>query len=267
MRKKLIYLVTSSFLMLSLITVIAQNRLHIIEAEDGSGNGSIMARSQASGSRTKRFGGNESLSIRFYAPDVAAYNITLHYSNDNYPPPTETVQIIVDNQLVGEFLSVDTGDFGNGWNNFASSPAFAVDLVIGWHSLVLTAQGGDNFGIEADFLTFDLLVDGKPVVYPPDSRINWQYGDLYAVLYHALDEKGNPAVHVYCAEGGVFNLVMIVSEATIHNEMRARACDVFVYIIGEQIQVNIHFDGKLYEIVADDLGFIEPTMRYFDPNE
>lgn len=267
MRIKLIYLVIFLFLMFSLITVVAQDRLGIVEAESGSGNGATMFRSYASGFRTKHFAANQALTIRFYAPETARYNITLYYSNDNHPPPTEIVQISVDNQLIGQFLSVDTGDWGNGWNSFASSPTFVVDLMAGSHLLVLTAQGGDAYGIEADKLIINLLVEGEPAIYPPDSRINWQYGDLYAVLYHAFDETGNPALHVYCADGEIFSLSMIVSEATIHNGMRAGNCDVSVYIIDEQIQVNINFDGKLYEIVADDLRFIEPNLRYFDPNE
>jgi hypothetical protein len=46
-------------------------------------------------------------------------------------------------------------------------------------------------------------------------------------------------------------------------------CRSAFYILDNgEYQINIwSYEGKLYEIIADNLHFEDAVMRYFDPNE
>jgi hypothetical protein len=112
-------------------------------------------------------------------------------------------------------------------------------------------------------------------VFPPDNRINWQYGDLNAVVYEHED-----GVVVYCYDGDA-SLVMVINQELVDNwdsslpqdiavlEVNTDTCRVAFYILDTgEYQINIwDREGKLYEIIADNLNFSNPTMRYHDPNE
>lgn len=106
------------------------------------------------------------------------------------------------------------------------------------------------------------------IVMPPDNRINWQYGDLYAVLYRGENELGEAAINVYCWNGTTASLGMQVSAANATDTMQALGCEVILYIIdNEHYQFNINFETKRYEIECVDFECTIPEMRYFDPNE
>jgi hypothetical protein len=108
------------------------------------------------------------------------------------------------------------------------------------------------------------------VVMPPDERINWQYGDLNAVLYRGEDEQGNPALNLYCYDGENASLGFQITAADLENApIEANGCDATFYVLDTgELQVNIRdAEGKLYEIICDDLACESPNMRYFDPNE
>lgn len=107
-------------------------------------------------------------------------------------------------------------------------------------------------------------------VEPPDERINWQYGDLNAVLYRGKDEQGNPALNLYCYDGENAALGFQITSANMEDApIEANGCDVSFYLLENgQLQVNIRDDeGKLYEIICDDLACENPVMRYFDWQE
>lgn len=109
--------------------------------------------------------------------------------------------------------------------------------------------------------------DAPSIVYPPDDRINWQFGDLYAVLYRNFDSEGNPYTDVYCWDGEDSSLGLRVDSSTASGTS-ADGCNATFYIGADGMyQFNINFDGKLYEIRCEDLACFEPDMSYYDPNE
>jgi hypothetical protein len=138
------------------------------------------------------------------------------------------------------------------------------------------ADNNDTCPLLGD-LGFGVQANGCPpnIVLPPDNRINWQYGDLNTVLYAT-----NGGLAAYCYNGNTW-LGMFINQTIVDAWDASQAQDVPVvsiedagchaafYILDNgQYQVNIwSFEGKRYEIIADNLSFEGATMRYFDPNE
>lgn len=111
-----------------------------------------------------------------------------------------------------------------------------------------------------------ILLDG--LVIPPDDRINWQHGDLYAVLYHGLNNIGEPAINVFCWDGETAIADIQLSESNMSNGLHATACNLTFYILAQgTYQFNIYYDGKIYEIECQTFECPSPQMRYFDPGE
>ena len=142
---------------------------------------------------------------------------------------------------------------------------------------------GDGFGDSDDACPnrgdegYGVQDNGCPphVVLPPDNRINWQYGDLTTVMYDHAD-----GVAVYCYNGNTW-LGMHINQAVIDNADTTQpqsvpilsvdhaGCVTAFYILDSgEYQLNIWtFEGKIYEIIADNIDFTNPTTRYYDPNE
>jgi hypothetical protein len=124
---------------------------------------------------------------------------------------------------------------------------------------------------------FGVSDDGCPphIVLPPDSRINWQYGDLNAVIYKHAD-----GAVVYCHNGNTW-LGMHVNQASVDAwdasqpqeipvlEVDHAGCRTAFYILDSgEYQINVwSAEGKIYEMIANNLHFDNATMRYYDPNE
>jgi hypothetical protein len=126
-----------------------------LEAEEGSGDGDMKSRSEASGDRTVWLQHGESHTLTFQSLGSARYAIVVRYSNDNFGP-LETVGISVDGANIGQFSAQDTGDFGAGWKMFESSgPVGTVDLEPGTHELAIVVSGGDGYGVEIDMVTLE----------------------------------------------------------------------------------------------------------------
>jgi hypothetical protein len=113
------------------------------------------------------------------------------------------------------------------------------------------------------------------IVYPPDDRINWQYGDLYTVVYRHPE-----GAVVYCFNGNAW-LGMHITQAVVDAwdtslpqavpvlEVNHDGCRAAFYILDDGLyQINVwSYEGKIYEIIADNIHFDEAIKRYFDPNE
>lgn len=126
----------------------------------------------------------------------------------------------------------------------------------GQYSVTITIGGASVTGTE-----------GFSIVYPPDARINWQFGDLGVVLYRNFDSEGNPYIDAYCWDGEDSSLGLRADSSTASGTS-ADGCDATFYIAPDgTYQFNINFDGKLYEIRCEDLACFEPDMSYYDPNE
>jgi hypothetical protein len=126
----------------------------VLEAEQGAG-GQRQSRSEASNQATRWLRRGEELTIGFQVPSPARCEVSVRYSNDNAnDAPTETITLLIDNAMVGLFVSEDTSGprtpAGGGWNIFRDASAGAVLLGSGRHTLVVTSTGGDAFGFEVD---------------------------------------------------------------------------------------------------------------------
>lgn len=110
---------------------------------------------------------------------------------------------------------------------------------------------------------------------PPDERLNFQYGDLNAVVYDHSD-----GVVVYCYNEGASSVGFLVTQDVIDNAdpnspqavpvMQAEDCGAYFYILDSgEYQINIFTpDGnKYYELISDTLNFRGATKRYFDATE
>jgi hypothetical protein len=127
----------------------------LLQAEGGTGNGQVMLRSAALNQRTVALQASESLTFSFQFSGEARYRVDVRYSNDNFGP-MEVVGIAIDGIQIGNFVALDTGDFGNGWNNFLwSGPTGSVNLSPGLHNIAITVSGGDGFGVEIDAIKLE----------------------------------------------------------------------------------------------------------------
>ncbi len=111
---------------------------------------------------------------------------------------------------VGETISVDAGGgsassvrieapsgSGVASGGVPGNTSYMIDAV-GITSAAVVAEGGSFTGFiwcyAPDEFAVSQMMSGQA---PPDSRINWQYGDLLAVIYPGSDVDGNPLLRVY----------------------------------------------------------------------
>ena len=131
----------------------------VAEAEAGTGAGTLMARSAASGQRSVWLHAGEARDVPFSADANGRYVLSVRYSNDNYGP-LESVDVRVDGAPVGRFSAQDTGDWGFGWNNFLWSASLGpVTLTAGAHRATTTLSGGDGYGVEVDAIRIERMPD------------------------------------------------------------------------------------------------------------
>jgi hypothetical protein len=179
---------------------------------------------------------------------------------------------------VGETLSVDAGG-GSASSvrievprgaGVASGPIpgttnFLIDTV-GITSAAVVAEGGSFTGFiwcyAPDEFALSQMMQGQA---PPDSRINWQYGDLLAVIYPGSDSDGNPLLRVYTvSDGGRGDYLCTLQQADLRPRPRQirrpedpiKTCGRSVrwYVLaGGALQVNIGPDaeGKVYSLVIN----------------
>ena len=123
-----------------------------LEGESGTGDGDVISRSAASGDQTVWLQAGESRTLSFRLDTGARYKLNVRYSNDNFGP-LETIAVSVDGTSLGQFVTQDTGDDGEGWNVFFWSDIVGSrDLAPGDHEVVLFVSGGDGFGVEIDLV-------------------------------------------------------------------------------------------------------------------
>jgi hypothetical protein len=126
-----------------------------LEGEDLSGDGTVMHRSAASGSKTVWLHAGESRQGAFEVAVAGRYRVAVRYSNDNFGP-LEHLTVTIDGAVVGECSTQDTGDGGHGWNVFVECDIGSVDLGSGAHALELAVAGGDGYGVEIDLITLTI---------------------------------------------------------------------------------------------------------------
>jgi hypothetical protein len=150
----------------------------------------------------------------------------------------------------------------------------------GFGNYGFTFEGAGTIGIGAGIIGSPTATTGveaviSDIVYPSDNRINWQYGDLSSVLYAT-----NGGIAVYCYSDTTW-LAFFVDQSTVDAwdttqaqdipvvEVNENDCRAAFYILDSgEYQINLWSkEGKLYEIIADNLEFQNATKRYTDLNE
>jgi uncharacterized protein (TIGR03437 family) len=123
------------------------------EAEDGSGEGEIVERGNASAGKTVRLRSRQSRVLRFDVQTQGRYQVVVRYSNDSDTQrPGEQVSVAWNQAVIGRFQAEATNlDIaGAGWNNFVSSQLQdPIDLPAGPAELTISTDGGDGL-IEID---------------------------------------------------------------------------------------------------------------------
>ena len=200
----------------------------------------------------------ESISIMFHITDG---NGTTLYSR--------TLSLSTPDEIIDYFESIEDSipyDVLPDYNPLT----FRMYVLLDSETMLVFEDAGTCSGLP----TLGTTTEGDPnIVYPPDNRINWQYGDLEVVVYS--HEEGTV---VYCYQDGAW-LGMLINQAVIDNAptgqaqdvpvLEATGCNAAFYILdsGEyQINVWTH-EGKIYELISDSLDFTNARKRYYDPNE
>jgi hypothetical protein len=146
----------------------------------------------------------------------------------------------------------------------SSNPlTFEMFVILDGTPMLLFEDSGSCSGLGGD----------ENIVYPPDNRINWQYGDLDVVVYSHPE-----GTVVYCYRDGAW-LGMLINQAVVDNAptgqaqhipvLEAEGCNAAFYILDSgEYQINVWTnEGKLYELISDTLDFTNAIKRYYDPNE
>lgn len=86
-----------------------------------------------------------------YTADVkrdSNYSLSVRYSNDG---ESDDISVLVNGSEIGNFGTEDTGDWGNGWNNFVISPSFQVNTYgVGTLNISVSVRSSDSYGVEFD---------------------------------------------------------------------------------------------------------------------
>lgn len=101
---------------------------------------------------------------------------------------------------------------------------------------------------------------------PPDTRLNWNTGDLQAVIYPAYDDQGDDALHVYGVNSnsrGYFLFAITPADLAPYqdvppaeNTLIHQVENVAAYVLTTgEIQLNIGPDaeGKVWVVIIDGL--------------
>ncbi len=179
---------------------------------------------------------------------------------------------------VGETLSVDAGGgsassvrieapsgSGVASGGVPGNTSFIIDAV-GITSAAVVAEGGSFSGFvwcyAPDEFAVSQMLSGQA---PPDSRINWQFGDLLAVIYPGSDVDGNPLLRVYAvSDGSQGDYLCTLQQADLRPRPRqARRPDDPIKTCGPtvrfyrlssgelQAEVGPDAEGKLYRLVIN----------------
>jgi hypothetical protein len=117
--------------------------------------------------------------------------------------------------------------------------------------------------------------EGSALALPPDDRLNWQHGDLTAVLYLRADDSGEAAIEVFqvgADSSGNFLCRLTRDDMTDFEENRPTVntlileCSPTVrwyMLTSGEVQVNIGPDGGGNEyVMVFDSDTLQPVGRY-----
>lgn len=144
----------------------------------------------------------------FYVTVAGSYTLeTTSAFDDRYDLDTVLTlyQIAFDPANPGTNCIVNDDDGGANWLSLVSAPlqpgiqyfalvqAYLTSVTSGGYTATITGPGAAVLGM------IPTATEQGPVIeLPPDDRLNWRRGDMYATLYLRSDSAGDPVLHLYC---------------------------------------------------------------------
>lgn len=121
--------------------------------------------------------------------------------------------------------------------------------------------------------------DGVSAPLPPDDRLNWEQGDLMAVVYPGTDSSGAPAMHVYTVTDdsqGVFLFSVTQADLAPYQDAPPPAENTIIKTIGEvnlyrlvsgefALVIGPDKEGKNWQIIFDGIPWTYLKREQFDP--
>ena len=128
-----------------------------LEAENGVG-GEEMQRSEASGNLAVLLKGDEKIAFYIALTSECDVNLySLRYSNDG---SSETVQVSINDTLIGSFRTLASSNYGHNWNIFYTETIFQSKATLKAHSgsyiIEVFSRDTDKYGIEIDKVSLQL---------------------------------------------------------------------------------------------------------------
>lgn len=117
------------------------------EAEDFGG--SLKQRGNASAQATALLFAGQAITMPLSWPATSPASVNVTYSNDG---GADDLTILIDGEKVGSMTTRSTGSGGFGWNSFASADVSIGMLTAGSHTLTVTVDSSDSYGVELDRL-------------------------------------------------------------------------------------------------------------------
>ncbi|MCB9450272.1 MAG: hypothetical protein H6672_02470 [Anaerolineaceae bacterium] len=124
------------------------------------------------------------------------------------------------------------------------------------------------------------LTDDDSAPLPPDERLNWQQGDLTAVVYAASDSSGAPALHVYGVNAdsqGYFLASVTQADLAPYRNAPLPAHNTVIKTLGENVTlyrlvsgefalvIGPDAEGKNWQVIFDDIPWTTLKHEQFDP--
>lgn len=138
----------------------------VLEGEDGTGDGVLQWRGNASNQRTRYLTQvGHSVSWTVSTHEAVGFAPELRYSNDG---PADSLAVYLDGEFVGSVWTRNTrpagGVPGSGWNNFAvTNFADEVLLSAGSHTVTVSVAATDEYGVEVDRLGLAAMPVTRPL--------------------------------------------------------------------------------------------------------
>lgn len=210
------------------------NREAHIEIESFSGYDNVNMKLRSHASKQK--------SVLLFQDEILTFNICslseidltvneLVYSNDGN---SDTITISIDQQIIESFTTISGSNGGLGWNNFTSSGQIGntTTLSEGQHTVEITISSADAYGVELDYISFDVF--GTSAI--PDQLQCSSKVDIYL------------EAEEYNTEGG---LMMTRTEASEQVSVRLITGQSLVKEICLRTDADIYFNQIIYSNDGD----------------
>lgn len=117
----------------------------------------IMPRNNASGGKTLKLFAGESIAMPVKIGVPGTYEVVVQYSRDSSDTPPDAIHILADDEGEDSFQAKKTGEYGDGWNEFAVSSNSIGYLPKGGHEIRIVVEQVDQEGVEIDSILLQMV--------------------------------------------------------------------------------------------------------------